>query len=129
MPDTDYEADAEGGRRTDNDSPAANIVGRASLAVVSLVALASVGGVGAIAAPILLPLHWFAARRAGKGEHWLWCVFAGATAAEAGWAITYLAVKETGPLIWLVPLVAFTATGGAFGWVLASGSGTRPAIS
>jgi hypothetical protein len=108
---------------------AANTTGRVLLAVISLVALASAGGAGAVVAPVLLLLQWLAARRADKGERWLWSVLASATAAEAGWAITYLAVKETSSLIWIVPLVAFTATVSLFGWFLAKGSLGYPATS
>lgn len=103
--------------------------GRAFLAGASLVALASVGGAGAIVAPVLLALQWFAARHAGKGERWLWVVLAGTTAGEAGWAVTYMAVGESGPFIWLVPLSAFVATFAVFARLLRMDTGSRTANS
>jgi len=59
-------------------------VARLLLGVAIVVLLASIGGAGVVAAPILLPLQWFAARRARKAEWWIWLVLAGATAAEGG---------------------------------------------
>jgi hypothetical protein len=91
-------------------------IARLLLGTVTLLLLASVGGAGVVAAPILLPLHWFAARRARKAEWWIWLVLAGATAAEGGWGLAYVAAGESGPFVWLVPLITTIGTAAAFTW-------------
>ena len=76
------------------------------LLVVTLVALVSLGGLGAYAAPILLPLLLIAASQSGRLMRTVWALLASAVAAEAFWALTYQMVGEAQPVIWALPLVA-----------------------
>ena len=87
------------------------------LAGITLLLLSSVGGAGAIAAPILLPLHFLAARSTTKTSvKVLWAVLGAATAAEAIWVLTYLAIDMSEPLIWLLPGVAGVIAGAIILW-------------
>ncbi len=77
------------------------------LFAATLVVLSSVGGAALWAAPVLLPLHWFAAQLTLGATRWLWIVLAGTTGAEAAWIVTYLALGESTLGLWLVPIAAF----------------------
>jgi hypothetical protein len=82
------------------------------LAVSTLVLLSSVGGAGAIAAPLLLPLHFLAARSSHvTAIKVLWALLGAATAAEAIWVVTYSALDESQPFIWLFPSLAAIVAG------------------
>ena len=96
------------------DSMLSSGVPRMLLGVATVLLLASLGGAGVGAAPVLLPLQWLASRRAGKAEWWIWLVLAGATAAEGGWGIAYVAAGESGPFVWMLPLTATIGTAVAF---------------
>jgi len=75
--------------------------------IISLVALASVGGAGVYLAPAILPLQWLAARRSPRGPFLiLWSFLAAATAAEGTWGLVYVTIGEAGPLVRLFPLLA-----------------------
>lgn len=84
--------------------------GEVLLASVTLVLLASVGGAGAVAAPVLLPVQWLVARNGGRARRAFWTLLAALTAGEAAWALTYVAAGEREPLIWLVPLAVALVT-------------------
>jgi hypothetical protein len=75
---------------------------RALLGLVSLLAAVSVGG-GFVAGLLLVPLLVGAARWASTWAAALHVTLAVVLAAEVGWALTYLAVGERAPAIWLVP--------------------------
>ena len=80
-----------------------------SVLILSLVALASVGGAGVYLAPALLPLQWLAARRSPRGLILiLWSLIAGATAGEGTWGLIYLTIGEVEPFVWLFPLLTGT---------------------
>jgi hypothetical protein len=88
-----------------------NAGAKALLAGASLVLLASMGG-GFLLLPALVPLHLLAARNSGRVGRVLWCVFPVATAGMVAWALTYVAVHEARPAIWLVPILSAGAAGG-----------------
>jgi hypothetical protein len=72
------------------------------------------GGAGAIAAPVLLPLHFLAARSSHTTAiKLLWALLGAATVAEAIWVVTYLALDESQPFIWLLPGLAALVAGAA----------------
>jgi hypothetical protein len=78
--------------------------------------LLSMGG-AVVAAPVTVPILLWAARHRFRGP--LRCVAAGIaalTAAELTWALVYVAVGESKPAIWLLPLAAAGATGAAGLW-------------
>jgi hypothetical protein len=68
--------------------------------------LLSMGG-GIIAAPVTVPLMFVAAHRhPTRPFRIIGAALIGATIAEVVWALTYLAVGEAKPWIWLLPLAA-----------------------
>ena len=71
-------------------------VGKVLLVAVTLVCLASIGGAMLFAFPVLVPLHWLAARSARPPGRIGWAILAGASLYEAGWMLTYVATKRTG---------------------------------
>jgi hypothetical protein len=85
------------------------------LVAVSAFLLLSMGG-AVVAAPLTLPLLFLAGRngRLGPGLRAAAVVIAGLTVAEVAWAATYLAVAESRPWIWLVPIAAGMATARVF---------------
>jgi len=86
--------------------------------------LVSYGG-AIVAAPVTLPMLYFALRQDGTGRR-LRLVIVGVaalTAAEAGWALAYLTAGEAQPWVWLVPLAALVGTAFAYARVV------RPAVS
>jgi hypothetical protein len=83
---------------------------RVLLFVVSLVVLGSVGGAAVYAAPLLLPLQWWAGKGLRAPVRMMWAVLAGATVAEVAWIITYNLFGEGQPQIWLIPIAAFALT-------------------
>jgi hypothetical protein len=73
--------------------------------------LVSMGG-AMVAAPASLPLLYLvASRRPTRASRTAAAIIGGLTAGELAWAITYLAVRERQPWIWLVPAVTGLATG------------------
>jgi hypothetical protein len=88
------------------------------LVVATLVLLTSVGGAGAVAAPLLLGLQLLAARSSRVvTEAPGWALLAAATTAEAIWALIYLGPGESKPWIWLIPTVVALPVGGFTFWV------------
>jgi len=89
------------------------------LVAITVLLLGSSGGVGVVASPVLLALQFLAARTSRRAsEVLLWALLASATGLEAAWAITYLALGEAMPWIWLVP----TLVGIAFGIIVFVGA-------
>lgn len=84
------------------------------LGAATLAFMGSVGGGFVFAAPILLPLHWWAAHHSGRFGTILWALAAALLAGEVAWAATYAAAGEASPLIWAVPIAAGAATFTAF---------------
>lgn len=93
-------------------------VWKASLVVGTLVLLTSVGGAGAVAAPLLVSLQLLAARSSRvTTEAPGWALLSAATTAQAIWALTYLGLGESQPWIWLIPSVVALPVGGLAFWL------------
>lgn len=72
--------------------------------------LLSMGGAIA-AAPLTVPLMFVVVRRRPTAAfRAIGAMLTGATVAEVVWALTYLAVDESKPWIWLLPLVGAMGT-------------------
>jgi hypothetical protein len=86
------------------------------LALLTLLLLASAGGGGAIAAPILLPLQFFAARLARhRGTKVIWAILAAAVAAEGLWALSYVTFGDAAVITRVLPAIgAFAAAVAVF---------------
>ena len=83
------------------------------LSLVTLVFLASIGGGMLYVWWALVPLHWWAARRAGPVATGWWAFLAGASMAEVGMMLTYVATAS-GLAVAVAGLVLFIGTGLAF---------------
>ena len=94
-----------------------SIVGRTILAALTLLLLASMGGTGIFASPILLPLLFIAAVRSGRPGRAVFSVLGGLVAAEVAWAGVYVLSGEPAIVIWAVPLAVFLAVTAAYLWV------------
>jgi hypothetical protein len=84
------------------------------LVAVSAFLLLSMGG-AIVAAPLTVPLLYLAVRTGQLGS-WLRAaavVIAAVTVAEVAWAATYLAIAESQPWIWLLPVIAGAGTAAA----------------
>jgi len=94
--------------------PGLHRFGWQTLILVSAFLLISMGG-AIIAAPVTLPLLWFALRRPSLSRPWriTAAVVLALTAAEFTWAAAYLPLGESKPLIWLLPLGAFALAASA----------------
>jgi hypothetical protein len=84
-------------------------IAKIALAAVSLLLVSSMGG-GFLALPALIPLHIWAARTSGRLGRVLWSALPVIGAGMVTWAVTYAAVAEAQPAIWLVPVLAMMVT-------------------
>lgn len=86
------------------------------VAVFTAAALLLISYGGAIfAAPVTLPLMFLSVRRnPTTGFRVAGVVLGALTAAQLTWALTYAAVREVQPWIWLTPLLATFAAGAVF---------------
>lgn len=84
------------------------ILARWSLAIVSLVLMASMGG-GFLLLPLLIPGHLWAARRSREIGRVGWSLLPAASLSMVAWAAVYVAVGEANPVIWLVPALVLAA--------------------
>lgn len=82
---------------------------------VSAILLLSMGG-AIVAAPLTVPLLYLTARHRGVGAGLRAAAIgvAALTVTEVAWAAAYLAVAETRPWIWLLPMAAGVATATTF---------------
>lgn len=87
--------------------------GKTLLVAVTVLCLLSIGGAMLFAAPLLVPLHWLAARDGGPYKVGAWAVLAAASVFEYGWMAIY-AVTENGGLGLTVGAVAALLTGWLF---------------
>ena len=71
--------------------------GRALLVAATVVCLLSMGGAMLFAFPVLVPLHWLAARDTGPNATAAWALLAGMSIFEAGWMLTYVLTDQAGP--------------------------------
>ena len=62
---------------------------KAALVAVTLLFLSSMGGAMLFGFPVLVPLHWLAARDSDRWGTAGWASLAAASVFEAGWMITY----------------------------------------
>jgi hypothetical protein len=87
------------------------VIGRVTFVVAGFLLLSMGGAI--IAAPVTVPLMYVAAsRHQTRGFRIAATVLSALTVAESAWALTYLAVEEAQPWIWLVPcLVALSVVG------------------
>lgn len=80
-------------------------IGLATFIVAGFLLLSTGGAIAA--SPVTLPLMYLARRRHPNcAFRFTSVVIGGLTAAEVAWALTYLAVGEARPWIWLLPLMA-----------------------
>jgi hypothetical protein len=86
---------------------------KALLAVLSLSAIASVGG-GFVLGLVLVPFHWVASRSASAWGRLVWAGLAATLVAENVWAAYFVTFGEGRPFIWLAPAFAFVVTAVAF---------------
>lgn len=104
----------------DGDAPGAKLHRWRVVGVVTFVGAALLlltFGAGIVAAPLTLPVMFLASRRHPTRAFRLSAMIVGGlTAAEVGWAITYLSLGESRPWIWLIPL----CSGLVAAWVYAA---------
>jgi hypothetical protein len=73
------------------------LVGKSVLVLATVVCLLSIGGAMLFAFPVLVPLHWLAARNSGPVGAGGWAVLAGLSLFEAGWMLSYAATGTEVP--------------------------------
>jgi hypothetical protein len=94
-----------------------------ALVAVSTVLLISFGG-AIVAAPVTAPLLLLSARASTSKAYRIWAgIVVALTIAELAWALTYLAVADAEPAIWLAPMLAMLATIFAYVRLLAEPAG------
>ena len=71
--------------------------------------LGSMGG-AILAAPVLLPLLWWATRTTARGVRVLGAILAALVVGEVAWAGVYVVVGERQPYIWALPALAAAVT-------------------
>ncbi len=81
------------------DTPNLRRVAIGAILVGTVLLLLSMGG-AILAAPVLLPLLWWAARTTGRGIRVLGAILAALVVAEVAWAGVYVVVGERQPSIW-----------------------------
>ncbi len=101
--------------------PTAEVLARWSLAAVTLLLMASMGG-GFLLLPALIPAHVWAARRSGRVGRIGWSVLPAASVAMVAWAAVYVTVRESEPAIWLLPAFVLVATFAVVARFVASGT-------
>jgi hypothetical protein len=73
-------------------------------------------GAAIVATPVTLPLLYLVVRRTSRrGVQVAAIVVAVLTVAELAWALTYVAVEDAEPWIWLDPLLAAVGAGAFLG--------------
>jgi hypothetical protein len=65
------------------------LMGKTVLVLATVVCLLSIGGAMLFAFPVLVPLHWLAARSSGPVGAGGWAALAGFSLFEAGWMLSY----------------------------------------
>ena len=91
------------------ESRLARVSSGIALAAVTVLALSSIGGLVGWMAPVLLPLHWLAARHSRAVTRFIWIALAALTVAEATWILGYLVSGRDSPALWLIAIVALLA--------------------
>jgi hypothetical protein len=67
-------------------------------------------GAAILAAPVVLPLLWWAARATGRGVRVIAAILAALVIGEVAWAGVYLVVGERQPYIWALPALSAVMT-------------------
>jgi hypothetical protein len=80
-----------------------------AILVGTVVLLLSMGG-AILAAPVVLPLLWWAARTTGRGIRVLGAILAALVVGEVAWAGVYVVVGERQPYIWALPALSAAVT-------------------
>lgn len=89
-------------------------VARLAIALGTMFALTSVGGVAIVGAPFLVPALWWASLSARPWVRAGLTFLAGLVMAEVGWFLVYATMGEEQPYIVLGPALGFIATIVAF---------------
>jgi hypothetical protein len=87
------------------------ILGRVAIGavLVGTVLLLSMGG-AILAAPVLLPLLWWATRTTGRWVRVIGAILAAPVVGEVAWAGVYVVVGERQPYIWALPALSAAVT-------------------
>jgi hypothetical protein len=91
------------------DRPSLRRVIIGAILVGTVLLLGSMGG-ASLAAPVVLPLLWWAARTATGGVRLLGVILAALVVGEVVWAGVYLVVGERQPYIWALPALSAAMT-------------------
>jgi hypothetical protein len=91
------------------DKPTLRRVVIGAILVGTVLLLLSMGG-EILAAPVVLPLLWWAARTTGRGVRVLGAILAALVVGEVAWAGVYLVVGERQPYIWALPALSVAVT-------------------
>ncbi len=101
-------------------------VGKVGLVVVTLLCLSSMGGAMLVAFPVLVPLHWFAARDSNPVAVGGWALLSALSVLEGVWMLSYLASSST-RLGLVLGLIASVGVAGLFLLRAADRAASRPA--
>jgi hypothetical protein len=85
-------------------------VARIVIAVATMVLLTGMGGEAIVAAPILVPALWWAARSSGRWAAAGFTFLAALVMAEVGWFVVYTSAGEAQLWITIGPALAAVAT-------------------
>jgi hypothetical protein len=91
-----------GAPRGPTDKPNLRRAAIGAILVGTVVLLGSTGG-AILAAPVLLPLLWWAARTTGRGIRVIGAILAALVVGEVAWAGVHVVVGERQPYIWALP--------------------------
>jgi hypothetical protein len=91
------------------DKPNLRRVVIGAILVGTMLLLVSMGG-AILAAPVLLPLLWWAARTSSRGVRLLGATLAAVVVGEVTWAGVYVVVGEQQPYIWALPALSAAVT-------------------
>jgi hypothetical protein len=91
------------------DKPTLRRVAIGAVLVGTVLLLGSMGG-AILAAPVLLPLLWWASRTTGGWVRVLGAILAALVVGEVAWAGVYVVVGERQPYIWALPALSAAVT-------------------
>ena len=91
------------------DKPTLRRVVLGAILVGTVLLLGSMGG-AILAAPVVLPLLWWATRTTDRGVRLLGAILAALVVGEVAWAGVYLVVGERQPYIWALPALSAAVT-------------------
>ena len=100
-------------------------LGKLSLVLVTLLCLSSMGGAMLVAFPVLVPLHWFAARDSGPYAVGGWTLLSALSVLEGVWMLAYLGSNNSKVGL-VVALIAATALAALFLLQAADRAASRP---